>query len=291
MAIGQKVRELAPADHSWIERLRALASFAQRDVRYVSIQIGIGGYRPHAALQVFQNRYGDCKDKATLLRAMLKEIGTESYLVLVNSERGAVVAAFPSILNFDHVILAIRVPTEPDGAGLFAVSRHARLGTLLFFDPTDGLTPPGYLPQQLQGGKGLLVTPQGGGLVDLPVLFPTANRMHRNAQLMLSPEGALGGTIQETYRGAPAANLRSRLLSSDALQRVQMLEDKLSGSVGWVTLEDAGVVNLEAFQESLVLQFRFRAEFYAQKAGDLLLVRNSESSSPRSTPTSGPTLS
>ena len=60
-------------------RLRAPAAFAQRDIRYVAIEIGIGAYQPHAARDVLLNRYGDCKDKVTLLAAMLQEVGIESY--------------------------------------------------------------------------------------------------------------------------------------------------------------------------------------------------------------------
>src|ERR1700688_435864 len=66
-------------------KVQALASFAQDDIRYVGIELGIGGHQPHPAAEVFANRYGDCKDKATLLSTMLKEVGVDSYYVVINS--------------------------------------------------------------------------------------------------------------------------------------------------------------------------------------------------------------
>jgi len=68
--------------------MQVLASFVQNDIRYVAIELGIGGHQPHPAAEVFSHRYGDCKDKVTLLSTMLKEIGVESYYVLINTERG-----------------------------------------------------------------------------------------------------------------------------------------------------------------------------------------------------------
>ena len=83
--IKQKVAELTASTPSSIGKIRALANFVQDDVRYVAIELGIGGYQPHPASEVFSHRYGDCKDKATLLSTMLKEIGVESYYVIINT--------------------------------------------------------------------------------------------------------------------------------------------------------------------------------------------------------------
>jgi len=108
--LSQKVTELTAGKSAAMDKILALAAFVQREVRYVAIEIGIGGYQPHPAGSVLLNRYGDCKDKATLLAAMLRKIGVNSYYVLTNSERGIIAPDFPSMLNFNHVILAIRLP-------------------------------------------------------------------------------------------------------------------------------------------------------------------------------------
>ncbi len=108
--IKQKVAELTAGVPSLWGKMQALAGFLQTDIRYVAIELGIGGHQPHPAADVFSRRYGDCKDKVTLLSAMLKEIGVESYYVIINTERGAVTASTPPNLQFNHAILAIALP-------------------------------------------------------------------------------------------------------------------------------------------------------------------------------------
>jgi transglutaminase-like putative cysteine protease len=70
--------------------MRAIAQFVQRDIRYVAIELGIGGWQAHPAADIFTHKYGDCKDKVTLMSSMLSEIGIESYYVSINTRRGAV---------------------------------------------------------------------------------------------------------------------------------------------------------------------------------------------------------
>jgi transglutaminase-like putative cysteine protease len=80
--LKQKVAALTTSASSPLERMKALANFAQQDVRYVAIELGIGGWQPHSAAEVFSHLYGDCKDKATLMGSMLREINVESYYII-----------------------------------------------------------------------------------------------------------------------------------------------------------------------------------------------------------------
>src|SRR4029077_13870526 len=104
----------------------------------------------HSAAEVFAHRYGDCKDKATLMSAMLKLSGIDSYYVIINHERGAVTAATPPTNLFDHVILAIRLPEQINSPEFQAVYNDPKLGRLLIFDPTDQKTSIGGLRGELQ---------------------------------------------------------------------------------------------------------------------------------------------
>ena len=81
---------------------------------------------------------------------MLKEIGVDSYYIVVNTQRGAVNANTPAVNWFNHVILAIKLPDGTDTKDLNAVLEHKTLGKLLIFDPTDEMTPFGYLRGPLQ---------------------------------------------------------------------------------------------------------------------------------------------
>src|SRR6476660_104517 len=140
-ALQQKVQELAPANLPLMDRIKALARFAQRDVRYAAIEIGIGGFQPHPASQVFNNRYGDCKDKATVLSAMLAQIGVRSYYVPVHTDRGVYTEKTPPTNGFNHVILAIQLPQGSFKTPMAALYEHPQLGNLLIFDPTSRVVP------------------------------------------------------------------------------------------------------------------------------------------------------
>lgn len=271
--LKEKVAALTSPLASPAEKIRALAQFAQREIRYVSIAIGIGGFRPHHAQQVFQNRYGDCKDKATLLSSMLREIGLESYYVLIHTDRGVVAPEFPTPLTFNHAILAIRLPEDLQQTSFYAVMEHPRLGRLLFFDPTDPITPVGYLPPSLQANSGLLVMPEGGELVRLPLLPGITNRLMRSGKLSLNGAGVLTGEIQEVRWGSPAVSRRADLLSASKADRVKVIESFLSGYLQGFRIMDASVENLESYDSNLILRYKFVAQSYGQSAGNLLIFR------------------
>jgi hypothetical protein len=271
--IREKVGELTAGAGTLREELEALAAFAQHDVRYVAVEIGIGGYQPHAAEEIFANRYGDCKDKVTLLSAMLEEIGLDSRLVMVNTDRGVVASEAPSAYGFNHVILAIRLPADMKTDGFYALSEHERLGRLLFFDPTSDLTRLGDLPPYLQGNYGLVADPEGGELVQLPLLPPAVNRLLRTGKFIVTDGGDLRGDITEVRWGAPATWRRSTLRRLPEPEQTKVVENFLVSFLGGFLLRDLSVENLDEIDKALVLKYRFFADRYAKKVGNLLLVR------------------
>jgi transglutaminase-like putative cysteine protease len=270
-AIQQKVAELTAGLTDPLAKIKALAEYVQK-IRYAAIEIGIGGYQPHPAGQVFQNQYGDCKDKVTLLSAMLQEIGIQSYYVLIDSDRGWTLPDFPSV-RFDHAILAIRLPDKFDMAALYATVDDPTLGRLLFFDPTDTYVPLGYLPSELQETYALVAAPGGGILMRTPLLPPTTNRLLRTATLNLSDDGNLSGEVKEVRWGGPAVDSRGQYLDAPPAQRAKVLENFLGVFLARFTVTNATLQNLENFDESLVVDYRFLAEGYAKSAGDLLILR------------------
>jgi Domain of Unknown Function with PDB structure (DUF3857)/Transglutaminase-like superfamily len=273
--IRQKAAALTSSATTPLAKMRALASFVQRDIRYVAIELGIGGYQPHPAVDVFTHRYGDCKDKATLLASMLKEIGIESYYVVINSERGAVTQQMPAHMGgFDHAILAIQLPVGVEDASLVALMQHAKLGRLLFFDPTDDLTAFGHLSGPLQANYGLLVTPEGGELVELPQLAASLNGIVRTAKLTLSPTGTLAGEFKEVRVGDRASAQRYALKSvtKDA-DRIKSVETLLARSLSSYRLTKASMMNLDHTDLPFEFDYSVVSDNYAKAAGNLLLVR------------------
>lgn len=263
-----KVRELTASG----DALRTLARFSQRDVRYVAIEIGIGGYQPHAAADTFANRFGDCKDKANLLRTMLKEKGVDAHYVLVHTSRGVTDPSFPYLGAFNHVISAIPVTAE-QAKGLDAVIEHPKLGKLLLFDPTSTVTPFGQLPSYLQASRGLLVTNDGGELIDLPAHAAESNQLRRIAKLELDANGLLTGTIEEVRSGHVASTVRAAMQPLTSAERVQFVEHTIGSHLASYTAADVAIENLDEPERDLVIRYKLRAPSYAKKVADMMLVR------------------
>ncbi len=272
-ALQQKVKELAPASLPLLARIQALSRFAQRDIRYAAIEIGVGGYRPHAAGEIFSHRYGDCKDKATLLSSMLSQIGVKSYYLLIHTDRGIFTEKSPPHAGFNHAILAIQLPEASVDTPLAALYEHPKLGHLLIFDPTSELVPFGQLPFYEQDNYALLVADQGGELVRLPLSKPELNRITRTARLNLLPDGTLKGEVEEVQSGAEAFIGRSRFAHETEADRKKALEKILGNWVSTFQLDSVDAENLDNIDRDLVLRYKFTAEHYAKNAGSLLLIR------------------
>jgi hypothetical protein len=254
--------------------MQAIAAFLQHDIRYVEIKLGIGGWQPHAAPDVFSHRYGDCKDKATLMRTMLREIGVTSYHVLINVERGSVTRDSPAHNAFNHAILAIKLPDDVKDPSLIAVLQHPRLGRMLFFDPTNEITPFGQIGGYLQANYGLLVTAEGGELVELPQQPSAMNSIQRAGKLTLDANGMLRGDVEERRLGDRAASERWRLRTvTDNADRIKPIESLLAGSLPSFQIVKATLINLEHTDRPFGFNYSFQSENYAKLAGNLLLVR------------------
>ncbi|PYX39375.1 MAG: hypothetical protein DMG75_01050 [Acidobacteria bacterium] len=271
----QRVTTLTSLAPTQLDKIRAVAQFVQQDIRYVAIELGIGGWQPHPASDVFLHHYGDCKDKATLMSSMLREIGVDSYYVVINHERGSVGPEVPPHVGaFDHMILAIKLPEGMADPSLIATIQSAHYGRLLFFDPTNEFTPLGQIGGYLQSNYGLLVMPDGGELVELPKQPSTMNSIQRTAKLTLENTGKLQGEVNEVRMGDRARSERWQLraVAKDS-DRIKPIERLLADSLSTFRITKASVVNLQHTDQPFGFNYSFESENYAKSAGNLLLVR------------------
>jgi transglutaminase-like putative cysteine protease/tetratricopeptide (TPR) repeat protein len=104
--IDKKVAELVSGKDTELEKIRALYNFVVTDVRYNAWEFGVHGFKPYNASKVFARRFGDCKDKATLLSVMMDKVGIEAHPVLISAEnsRGKEDLTLPLIHHFNHCI-------------------------------------------------------------------------------------------------------------------------------------------------------------------------------------------
>jgi tetratricopeptide (TPR) repeat protein len=141
--IKAKAQELITGHSTDKDKIQALYEYVAKNFRYVSLSLGQGRYQPHPAVDVLANQYGDCKDKHTLLSAMLRAAGFRAYPALMNSAR-KIDPDVPSPAQFDHVISAIPLN-----------------GETLWVDTTAEVAPFRLLSPQLRDKKALLIPASG----------------------------------------------------------------------------------------------------------------------------------
>ncbi len=267
-AMANKAKQLTANAKTELDRIRAIGRYVQ-GVNYVSIQTGIGrggGYRPHAATDVFAKSYGDCKDKANLMRAMLKAIGIQSYLVSIYSGDASYVREeWPSPQQFNHCIIAIKVNDDTQAA---TIIKHPSLGRLLIFDPTDDNTPVGDLPDGEQGSLALIIAGDAGALLRMPKTEPETNRLERLTEVELDGDGVIKAIIHERSAGQSAVSERSRFRRLAQPEYVKMIEE-------WITRGASGaeVSKIEPSDKLEEGKFSLDVEFTAPRYGQLMQSR------------------
>lgn len=168
-----------------IDKVRAIYHYMQEKTRYVSVQLGIGGYQSMPAQKVSDVGWGDCKALTNYTQSMLKAVGIVSYPALVNSGFGAnrIMEDFPSN-QFDHVILC--VPLQQDTVWLECTSREM---------------PFNFLGDFTDDRKVLLVTPGGGKLIKTPLYSYKENLQSQSVEVWFDKAGQGKAIVNTTYRG------------------------------------------------------------------------------------------
>jgi len=227
-SVAAKARELTANSRTDFDRIKAIGHFVQ-NLQYISIDIGVGrgnGYRPHAASQVLAKAYGDCKDKANLMRAMLKSINITAYPVAIYlGDSDHVREEWASPYQFNHCIIAIKVGDEIIAP---TIVTDAKLGRLLIFDATDSNTPVGDLNEDEQGSFALVIAGDAGQLMRMPTMPPEASSFDRQADVVLEPQGSITATVRERASGQAAASSRRQFRGLSSAQYLKLIE-------GWVT--------------------------------------------------------
>lgn len=200
--------QLATKPASQQEEIRLLLERVHRDVRYTGVELGDAGLVPRSPKDTVGRRFGDCKDKAALVVALLRDRGIPAYLALLNAGTGQDVAApLPGIGAFNHAI--VYVPGSP----------------ALWIDATDPLSRLGQLPAVDQGRLALVASPTTRDLVRTPVASADDNRTVEVREMTLPLFGT--GRLTETgeLHGEPARLLRSAWLDKTSDEIRESLEN------------------------------------------------------------------
>jgi tetratricopeptide (TPR) repeat protein len=223
--VTKKASELTQGAITPEEKARRLYDFVAQNIRYVSLSFGVGRLQPHPASDVLQNGYGDCKDKHTLLQAMLAAVGVQSYPVLIPSAR-KLDEDVPSPAQFDHVITAVKL-----GA------------TLTWLDSTAEVAPYGLIEYQLRNKQAVIASADSaGGLRRTPAESPVKNLTTLNVAATFSQFGALDAKVDLTSTGDGEWPLRAafrRVSPADWPQVLQFISRAwgLQGDISEVKAE------------------------------------------------------
>jgi hypothetical protein len=201
-----------------------LCRFVQKQITYLEVSIdadSMAGYRPHRAPEVLANRYGDCKDKAVLLCTMLRTIGVEARVALVNSgDPRANRPDWPSA-QFNHAIVAIAAAEAPPVG--WPVVRAGQTDYVLF-DPTADWVPLGLLPSEDVGGETLILGDGVAATVPIPDGPYSTLIFSRRMGIRLSPDGSASVDFSDQRGGLAAADSVYRDESEPRADRTSRLE-------------------------------------------------------------------
>jgi transglutaminase-like putative cysteine protease len=254
-AIKKKVAELTRDPSSSKEKMEAIFDYVKREIRYVSIGLGKSGYEPQDAKQVFENKYGDCKDKSTLLISMLRTAEIPAYYVLIPTAGiGNLIKDFSCPFQFDHCIVAVE--NEKGYHFVDPVAENYR------FD---------YLPGS-DRNRDVLIFKDENALFSKTLLAKAEDNAYRTQQkITIGLDGSIEAEVKDFGFGEKEASLRSFFINNRPTKVKEALEkrvDEISSGANLLAYTHPDPLN---FKERFELNIKYNAKDYCRKAGDILI--------------------
>lgn len=227
-------------------KVRAVYDYARSQVRYVGLEFGIHSIKPHTAREVAQRQFGDCKDKATLIVALLGELGIDAELALVRTaDHGQLSDSIASLGVFNHAIAWV-----------------PELGWWL--DATATHHGPLELPAGDTGGMALRIRPRGAKVEVLPTADFAGELAQSSAELRLDGHGGAALTWSGQWRGLAAAMARQLLATGSQKEK---LESEIAGR--WPSLQAAEVQvsGVDPHADAVTAELAGRVTTWGQRQG------------------------
>jgi hypothetical protein len=255
-AIRAKVAELTAGIRDPNAKTKALFYYVEQEIRYVSINLGKSGYEPIPAPEVFENKYGDCKDKSTLLISMLEAAGIPAYYVLIPTrDVERLTKGFPYPFQFNHCIVA----TE----GIKGYH---------FLDPTRETYPLDYLPGKDQGRDCLLFKGRKRIFAHTPLAQPHENGVLQQQIITITSDGSIEVELRSSSVGDYGAIGRATYMDYGPTELREIFERAVSSFHPGAKLIDYHISDPFNFEIPFTRTYRYIAEGYCKQAGDLLIV-------------------
>jgi transglutaminase-like putative cysteine protease len=207
-SIKVKVKQLVASAKTDREKINLLYKYLQANTRYVSVQLGIGGFKPIAADKVATVNYGDCKALSNYMKSMLDAVDIKSNLVMLGSDMPSLNPSYSSFGQANHMILC--VPSAKD---------------TVWLECTSQFMPTGFLGNSTAAKNVLLVTEDGGKLVRTPVYKPADNFQKRTASVLLNEAGQGQISIKTNFGACQYEDNLPMLLKDPTAQRKSIMNN------------------------------------------------------------------
>jgi uncharacterized protein DUF3857/transglutaminase superfamily protein len=266
--IASQVDGLSSSAPDKLAKIDALYSYVSRQIRYVAIEIGVGGYQPHYPADVYKNKYGDCKDKATLLISMLNKIGLRGYPALVGT-RGDVEAdpSAPTLATFDHMIVALPVPADLRPT-VEHFSAYDSRNQILWMDPTSEFDPLGQVPEMDQGVFALIAYPDHGDLQRIPQPSPAQNGSEYAVKLRLQADGTGAADVEAKYLGNANSRRHAFYRGRSQTEILKAFEERVARYVNQPSFRQASITGGDDSSQQVTEKFSFAGNFAVASAGN-----------------------
>jgi transglutaminase-like putative cysteine protease len=253
--IKTAIHQIADPEKDVKKKVALLYNYMQQNTRYISIQLGIGGWQPFDATYVATKRYGDCKALTNYMYAILKEVGIKSNYSLIKAGeyRRYIVEDFPG-QQFNHAILS--VPLDKD---------------TVWLECTSQTLPSGYLSSFTSNRYALAINEEGGFLVRTPRYTANDNLQTRTINATLDENGKLSAAITTVYHGEQQDDLHQIINGYTKKEQEERLKKNINlptydiKSFGYKEIKN----KIPAIEETLQLE----ADNYAQITGKRLFIQ------------------
>ncbi len=253
----QKVADLTKGSQTDEEKAKAIYYWVEDNIRYVGLEFGASAYEPHSAKDVFANKYGDCKDQATLMVTMLRQAGIKAYPVLLAvSYRGALNRRLPSPGQFDHCIALAEIA-----------------GRRYWLDSTVEVCAFGDLPDADRGRDVFVIRDGKGEFVQTPSYDAETNRVAQSVKVDLNADGGISASAEWTTTGAPDQASRATYKYLKPSRYKESFEAAVAGIAPDAKLGQFTVSDYSDRDANMKVTFDFTAGKWANRTGKFLIFK------------------
>ena len=246
--VRQRVLEVTKGKTTERDKVMAVYDYVVQKTRYVALEFGIHGFKPYRCSQIFARGFGDCKDKATLIVTMLKELGVPATIVIVRTGMRGDFEDYPaSLAPFDHAIAY--VPSLD-----------------LYLDGTAEYSGTGDFPAMDRGALALQINEGKPKLVHMPDPPPSASVATRRVEASIAADGGAQIDWRVTVTGVSAPSWRVRY-HAEGLRKERLQED-LSGDFPGIDLKSVDTNDLENVEAPVQIHATGKVASFGRRDGD-----------------------